>query len=100
MQRNANGARSYDEEDSTFVPRHNAHDPSVNLMEIFNSFDDDTLRRVFKMGSLTESELWDIAENANAVGPIQSPKSSEPDPEPSTFKSSPSCGAGKNPLDI
>lgn len=57
MQRNANGARSYSEEDSTFVPRHNAHDPSVNLMEIFNSFDDDTLRRVFKMGSLTESEL-------------------------------------------
>ena len=34
-------------------------------MEVFHSLDDDTLRRVFSMGSLKESELREIAANTN-----------------------------------
>ena len=44
-----------------------ADDPTVNLMEIFTSFDADTLRRVFRMGSLTESELRKIGSKQAAV---------------------------------
>ena len=82
--RNANRARGYNKGDNAFAPRYDADDPSVNLMEIFTSLDDDTLRRVFRMGSLTESELRDIGS-----------KPSEPELEPSMLRSS--CGAGKNP---
>ena len=47
----------------TFVQ---VQDPPVNLMEVFALLDDDTLRRIFKMGTLTEGELREIAEaNAN-----------------------------------
>jgi len=35
-------------------------------MEVLHSLDDDTLRRVFGMGSLKESELREIAANTNA----------------------------------
>lgn len=46
--------------------RHKDDDPPVNLMEIFYSLDDNTLRRVFMMGSLKESQLRNIAEDSIA----------------------------------
>jgi hypothetical protein len=73
----------------------------VNLMEVFHSLDDDTVRRVFKMGALSESELRDIAKNSMGTKRIQppvSPSSPTPqpnlDPEPSAFLFSPSCEVG------
>jgi hypothetical protein len=44
-----------------FLPQCNPQDPPVNLMEVFHSLDDDTLRQVLSMGSLKESELREIA---------------------------------------
>lgn len=49
--------------DWTKFKRREEDDLPVNLMEIFYALDDDTVRRVFKMGSLTEGELRNIAEN-------------------------------------
>ncbi len=48
--------------DWTSYKRRN-EDPPVNLMEIFYALDDDTLQWIFKMGSLMESELRNIAGN-------------------------------------
>jgi hypothetical protein len=77
-QRNSNRARSDNEGDRAFMAQRDTHDPSINLMEVFKSLDDDTLRRVFKMPALSESELQDIAKS-NAA---QSTRSSSPASRP------------------
>jgi hypothetical protein len=53
------------EDRRTFEPKHKVQETPVDLMEVFHSLDDDTLRRVFGMGTLTESQLRDVAEKAD-----------------------------------
>jgi len=83
----SNSNPSYVEAIPRYTPLYEKQDP-VNLMEVFHSLDNDTVRRVFKMGALSESELRDIAMGKKRIQP---PMSSSPtpqpnlDPEPSVF---------------
>ena len=85
----SNSNPSYAEAITRYTPLYEKQDP-VDLMDVFHSLDDDTVRRVFKRGALSESELRDIAMGKKPIQPPVSPSSPTPqpnlDPEPSEFR--------------
>jgi hypothetical protein len=96
----SNSNPSYVEAIPKYTSRYEKQDPPVDLMEVFQSLDDDTVHRVFKMGALSERELRDIAKNSKGQKHIQPPMSPSPpqlnlDPEAST-PVLPPCEAGRD----
>ena len=80
----SNSNPSYVEAIPKYMSRYEKQEPPVDLVEIFQSLDDDTMRRVFKMGALLERELRDFAKNSKGQNHIQPPMSpSSPTPTPS-----------------